>query len=56
MNQENRLAQLKELVEAEYHRTIEFKTHLREASAPVSTIYVSDEDLKVIHDVIEIED
>lgn len=56
MNQENRLAELRELVEAEYHRTIEFKTHLRETSAPVSTIYVSDEDLKVIHDVIEIED
>ena len=56
MNQENRLAEIKELVESEYHRTIEFKTHLRETSAPVSTIYVSDEDLKVIHDDIEIED
>ena len=56
MNQENRLAELKELVEADYHRTIEFKAHLRETSVPVSTVYVSDEDLKVIHDVIEIED
>lgn len=41
-------------MEADYHRTIEFKAHLRETSFR-TTVYVSDEDLKVIHDVIEIE-
>lgn len=56
MSRESSLNELKALVEEKYQKSIDFKTHLRESGGPVSTIYVSDEDLKVIHDEIEIED
>lgn len=56
VNREPVLRELKSLIEKNYSKTLDFTVRLNEAGRPVSTVYVSDEDLKVIHDDIVYED
>lgn len=55
-SRESVLLELKQLVEELYKKEITFKTRLNESGEPENTIYISDEDLKVIHDDIVVED
>lgn len=50
------LEEIKELVEKTYGKAFDFKTHLNDTGRVTVTRYVSDEDLKVIHDEIVVED
>ena len=56
VNREAVLLELKATVEENYRKSIDFKARLETSGRAQSTVYVSDEDLKVIHDNIEIED
>lgn len=56
VNREAVLLELKAAVEQGYKKSIDFKARLETSGRAQSTVYVSDEDLKVIHDNIEIED
>lgn len=56
VNRESVLLELKISVEQNYAKSIDFKTRLETSGKAQSTVYVSDEDLKVIHDEIEIEE
>jgi len=56
VNRESVLLELKQIVAEKYQKSIDFKARLEDSQRPVSTIYVSDEDLKVIHDDIMVEE
>lgn len=56
VNRESVLKELKQIVEETYQKTIEFKARLESSGELKDTAYVSDEDLKVIHEDIVIED
>lgn len=56
INRESVLSELRAHVEKNYGKTLDFTAKLNETGRPVSTVYVSDEDLKVIHDDIIFED
>ncbi len=56
LNQEKRLEELQRIVEEQYHRTLEFKVRLEESGIRPSATYVTDDDLKVIHDTVVFED
>lgn len=56
VNRDAVLLELKAVVEQSYRKSIDFKARLETSGRAQSTVYVSDEDLKVIHDNIEIED
>ncbi len=50
------MQELKEAVEKNYGKSIDFKANLNDTGAKSTTLYVSDDDLKVIHDDIIVED
>lgn len=56
VNREPVLLEIKQLVEKTYGKTLDFIVRLNESNKPVSTTYVSDDDLKAIHDEIVFED
>ena len=50
------MQELKEAVEKNYGKSIDFKAILNDSGKKSTTLYVSDDDLKVIHDDIVVED
>lgn len=56
VNREAVMQELKEAVEKNYGKSIDFKANLNDTGAKSTTLYVSDDDLKVIHDDIIVED
>ncbi|MEF9955145.1 MAG: DNA polymerase III subunit gamma/tau [Clostridium sp.] len=56
VNREQVLTEIKQLVEQKYEKTLDFVVRFNESKKPIATTYVSDEDLKVIHDDIVFED
>ena len=56
VNREAVMQELKEAVEKNYGKSIYFKANLNDTGAKSTTLYVSDDDLKVIHDDIIVED
>lgn len=56
IDRENVLSELKAAVDQKYGKDIEFRVRLEASPPGRSTMYISEEDLKVIHDDILIED
>lgn len=56
VNREAVMQELKETVGKNYNKSIDFKVRLDDSGKKTSTLYVSDDDLKVIHDDIVVED
>ena len=56
INRESVLEELRNVAEKTYKKTLNFTVRLNDSGRPVSTAYVSEEDLKVIHDDIIYED
>lgn len=56
VNRESVLKELKQIVEETCQKSIEFKARLESLGELTDTAYVSDEDLKVIHEDIVVED
>lgn len=56
VNRESVMQELKEAVEKTYGKSIDFKASLNDSGKKSTTLYVSDDDLKVIHDDIVVED
>lgn len=56
INREVSIAALKELVEKNYGKSLEFMAKYNEEGRPLSTVYVSEDDMKVIHDEVIYED
>lgn len=56
INRESVMQELKEAVEKNYGKSIDFKARLNDTGRQSTTLYVSDEDLKVIKSDIEVED
>ena len=56
VNRESVFAELKALTEQNYKKQIDYKARLEESGRAVPAVYVTDEDLKVIHDEIVVEE
>lgn len=56
IGRQNALDEIKEFVAQNYGKTLDFKTHLNDTGRVTVTKYISDDDLKVIHDDIVVED